>query len=212
MTAVCSKLLLLCRNYNIFKMTNTNWIAKVLLSLSILSSFSFASCKKDQATSGVVDLESKSETTINNAPYTENIAELLQQELDYYVFQLGINQLALKKSTNPEVIALAKSIEKDYLKAQDDLSAYAKAQSVSLAEILPSDKKKSVERLGKESVKSFDQKYVKLIMKEHNDAIDRWFKVYQETKDSELKLWSYKTLDMLRNHLAEAIRIQHSLK
>lgn len=212
MTAVYSKLLLLCRNYKIFKMTNTNWIAKVLLSLSILSSFGFTSCKKDQATSGVTDLESQSETTINNAPYTENIAELLQQESGYYVFQLGINQLALKKSTNPEVIALARSIEKDYLKAQDDLMVYAKAQSVSLAEVLPSDKKKSVERLGKESVKSFDQKYVKLIMKEHNDAIDRWFRVYQETKDSELKLWSYKTLDMLRNHLAEAIRIQHSLK
>ncbi|GEM_PF-6854121 len=212
MTAVYSKLLLLCRNYKICKMTNTNWIAKVLLSLSILSSFGFASCKKDQTTSGAADLESQSVTTINNAPYTENIAELLQQESGYYVFQLGINQLALKKSTNPEVIALAKSIEKDYLKAQDDLMDYAKAQSVSLAEVLPSDKKKSVERLGKESVKSFDKKYVKLIMKEHNDAIDRWFRVYQETKDSELKLWSYKTLDMLRNHLAEAIRIQHSLK
>lgn len=212
MTVVYSKLLLLCRNNKIFKMTNTIWIAKVLLSLSILSSFGFNSCKKDQTTSGAADLEPQSKATANKAPYIENIAELLQQESGYYAFQLGINQLAIKKSTNPEIIALAKTIEKDYLESQDDLMTYAKAQSVSIAEVLPADKKKSVERLGKEGAKNFDQKYVKLIMKEHNDAIDRWFRVYQETKDSELKLWSYKTLDMLRNHLAEAIRIQHSLK
>lgn len=213
MTAVYSKLLLLCRNNKIFKMKNANWIAKVLLSLSILSSFGFTSCKKEQRTSdATLDLEQLDKGTTNQGPYTENIAELLQQESGYNVFQLGVNQLALKKSANPEVIALAKKIEEDYRNAQKDLLVYAQVQKVSLTEGIPTDKKKSVERLAREGSKSFDRQYVKLVMKEHNDAIDRWFRVYQETKDSELKLWSYKTLDMLRNHLAEAIRIQHALK
>jgi putative membrane protein len=70
----------------------------------------------------------------------------------------------------------------------------------------------NVESLSKKSGADFDKAYVDLMVRDHKEDVNKFEKASGEIQDATLKQWVSSTLPVLKNHLAEAEKLQAQVK
>ncbi len=125
------------------------------------------------------------------------------------MFEVEAAQLATTKARSPDVKSYAGMLVDHHTKANDELIKIANARSIELPPGPPRAMRKEVEDLGKKDAKDFDKAFLREIgVKAHEKDVKEFEKASKDVKDPELKAFVDKTLPLLRDHLAQARKLE----
>jgi putative membrane protein len=158
----------------------------LLLSLSGLGS---AQADSTGDTKGVV---SAGDTTFIQSAATDGLAEI------------SMGQLAVNKSSNAQVKALAQHIVDDHTKSNEALKSLADSKKVSFPSETSKDAQKESDKLGAMKGEAFDEAWLKAMVKDHQDAIKLFAQEAKQTKDTDIQQYVKTTTPTLKSHLAAA--------
>jgi putative membrane protein len=121
--------------------------------------------------------------------------------------EVELGRLASDKATRQDVKDFGKMMVDDHSKANDELKALAARKDVTLpAEPKPQHKAEK-DRLDKMSGVAFDEAYLKVMLKDHQKAVDLFTKEANGGRDADTKAWAAQTLPKLREHLAHVKKL-----
>jgi putative membrane protein len=135
--------------------------------------------------------------------------KFIQEAAGDGMFEVQAAQLASSKGTDPNVKSFASMLVDEHTAANNELVQLANSKKVELPAAPPRGKRKDVEKLGKLSGRDFDQRFMREVgIKDHQEDIKKFQKASEKAKDPQLKAWIDKTLPHLREHLAQAQKLQ----
>lgn len=128
------------------------------------------------------------------------------------IAEIQLSTLALTRTQNPEVRALAQQIITDHLSVTETVKPLAEKKSVKLPLELNSARKSLLDKLTKMSGAEFDREYVKAMVEDHEKDVKAFQGQSQAGTDAEIKDFASKTLPKLEMHLAMARELQNKMK
>ncbi len=117
------------------------------------------------------------------------------------MIEIQTSKLAKKVSTNDSVKVFAQTMIDDHTKASKKLSAIAKKLGATVPKDLDTEHKGQLDQLKAASVGDFDQKFIAIQDKDHNEAVNAFQKEASTGDDPQLKSFAAKTLPTLQGHL-----------
>jgi putative membrane protein len=119
---------------------------------------------------------------------------------------LGISlcDLAMSRSTHPEVKELAKNLSDHHTKAQNELAALAQTKNITIP-TSHDPEAAEYKSLNDKSGTDFEKSYYNKVVDMHKDAISRYEKAAQDSKDADIRNWASAQLPTLRAHLDRAM-------
>jgi putative membrane protein len=125
------------------------------------------------------------------------------------MFEVQVSQLATTRAKSPDVKSFAGMLVDHHTKANDELTQLANAKGVELPAAPPRAMRRDIDKLGKKSADAFDKDFVQNVgIKAHQKDIKEFEKASKDVKDPEVKAWATKTLPVLKEHLAQAQKLQ----
>jgi putative membrane protein len=115
--------------------------------------------------------------------------------------EVELGKLAVQKASHPEVKAFAQHMVDDHSKANEQLKAMVNPQGITLPTELPSEAKKTHDKLSKLSGAEFDRAYVQDMVKDHRKDVKLFEDQAKNGKDPTLKQFAQATLPTLKEHL-----------
>lgn len=132
-------------------------------------------------------------------------ADFVQKASIANTFEIQTSELALQRSQNPQIRALAQQMVTDHTKAGQDLQAALTAAKSNLvpATALDEARQKKYEELANAKPEEFDDKYVDIQTDAHNEAV-ALFKDYSDGgKAGPIKDFAAATLPTLEAHKSQ---------
>lgn len=120
------------------------------------------------------------------------------------IAEIEIARLALDQSKNEQVRAFAQMIIDDHEKALDHLKTIANDNAFPIPIEAASKQLDEYRRLAKLSDIGFDREYMKLMSKEHDQAVDTFTKAARDVNNAALREYAQKTLPTLIEHRVKA--------
>jgi putative membrane protein len=120
--------------------------------------------------------------------------------------EVKLAQMAQTKASSQAVKDLAKTIEQDHTKANEELKRIAQMRGVDLPSSPPTtgSHEKTMAKLDRASGEAFDKAYVKEMINHHKKDIKEFERESNIGMDTNLKTFASDTLPTLRNHLQMA--------
>lgn len=115
-----------------------------------------------------------------------------------------LGRLAQKRAMSPEVKSFAKMMVNDHTRANKELARIATKKKFPLPTAVTSEQKKTYNELSELKGKDFDEKFMEVMVQEHDKTIDLFQKVVDKGEDSELRAFAGKTLPTLKKHYEHA--------
>ena len=125
------------------------------------------------------------------------------------MFEVQVAQLATSRAKSPDVKSFAGMLVDQHTKANDELTQMANAKGVELPAAPPRAMRNEVEKMARKNGAEFDKDFIKSVgIKAHEKDIKAFEKASKDVKDAELKAWAAKTLPTLKEHLAQAQKLE----
>lgn len=135
--------------------------------------------------------------------------KFIQEAVEGGMFEVQAAQLASSKAADPDVKSFAGVLENQHSAANKELVELANSRKVELPAAPARSMRKEIEKLAKLNGKEFDQHFMREVgIKDHEQDIKKFQAASGKVKDPELKAWIDKTLPTLREHLAQAQKLQ----
>jgi len=127
------------------------------------------------------------------------------------IYEVEVSRMAASKAKNADVKAYAEMLVKDHTAANNELKQLASSKGVTLPTDMPADKKAQMEKLSKST--DMDRDFIKQVgLDDHKTDIALFDKASKDAKDPEVKSWFGKTLPKLKDHRAEAEKLNRGEK
>jgi putative membrane protein len=134
--------------------------------------------------------------------------------------EVKASQVALTKTTNPQLKDFAQKMIDDHTKANDQLKTLAEGKGVTFPTNLDSSDQSRIDDLGNTNGPDFDKAYVKMMVKDHKDAVELFqhysgavkSMFHSPADDADLRDFASKTLPTLQEHLAMIQGMQDNMK
>jgi putative membrane protein len=117
------------------------------------------------------------------------------------LFEVKAAELALSRTSNADVKALAEMMKTDHSAANTELSALVKQKNISVPDTMDSEHSKKYYELAEKTGSDFDKEYVDMMVKGHKDVIDFFEKEEKDGTNPDVKGWASAKLPTLRHHL-----------
>lgn len=114
--------------------------------------------------------------------------------------EIKLARLALDKSQNATVDKYAKMIIDDHEKASKELKTIAREEKFPEPTSMDTEHQQNYDKLATLTGKDFDSAYMKMMVKDHDKAIDTFQKASNELNNADLKQFATKTLPTLKEH------------
>jgi putative membrane protein len=128
------------------------------------------------------------------------------------MMEVQLGELAQQKASSQKVKDFGSMMVRDHSKANDELKTLAASKNITLPPAPGEDHMDHIKKLSDKSGKEFDKDYIKLMVDDHKDDIDKFEKCSKDAKDADLKAFAQKTLPTLRQHHDAAKKIWDSMK
>jgi putative membrane protein len=115
--------------------------------------------------------------------------------------EIKLAQLAMSKSTNPELKNIANTVENDYSKVLNELKDFSYKKGIAIPVEESTSIKNDIQKLQKEDRNEFDRQWIKTTKNQHESMIKKFELTLKKTQDEELKSWIINALPDLRSHL-----------
>ena len=134
--------------------------------------------------------------------------------------EVKASQVAIGKTTSPQIKEFAQKMIDDHGKVNDQLKSLAEGKGVTVPTDLDSSHQSSVDELANSSGPDFDKAYVKMMVKDHKDAVELFqhysgavkSMFHKPADDADLRDFATKTLPTLQEHLSMVQGIQDNMK
>lgn len=124
------------------------------------------------------------------------------------LFEVQSSEVAMQRSSNPQVKAFAKMMIEDHGAANSRLKALATKKGVTLPTGLDDDHQKKLDDLkAAKTGKAFDESYADLMEDGHDDAVALFEDASEDAKDKDLRQFAAETLPTLRRHSEHAEKL-----
>lgn len=126
--------------------------------------------------------------------------------------EVKASQLALQKSSDPDVKTFAQKMIDDHTKVGDDLKALATSKNVTVPDDPSVAQKAKILVLSKLDGHTFDKQYAGMIgVSAHKDAVNLFKKSAANAKDADIKQFSATNLPALQDHLQMAMQLKSTV-
>jgi len=129
-----------------------------------------------------------------------NNAEFISEAISGNSAEVRFAKLALQNSSNNEIKAVARLLDKDHTAALGQLKAMAARKKISIPAEETADLKNKVNELSAKKGSEFDKPWCEMLMEKHKTTISKYEDMAKNTTDQELKNWINKTLPKIRIH------------
>lgn len=127
--------------------------------------------------------------------------------------EVKLGDLAIKKGSREDVRKFGSQMVSDHSAANQELKSLAKSKKVKLPAAPDKEQKELALAVSKLSGKSFDERYVDQMVKDHEKVVKLFSdKASAEGGDPDLKEWVKKTLPKLQHHLTMSKDIDSKVK
>ncbi|MFD0941499.1 DUF4142 domain-containing protein [Pedobacter boryungensis] len=120
------------------------------------------------------------------------------------------SRILVNTKNNPAVLAHAKMIRDDHMKANEELKAIAKKENFALPTVLPEAKVKILKQLESLNDEAQNEFYINLMVTEHNEAINL-FNIGSTMPVESISAFATKTLPILRHHYDMTVKIREEI-
>ncbi len=132
---------------------------------------------------------------------------VMQASLSDYT-EITFSQLALQKSTNPQVKAYAQKMITDHQKLEAEMKPGADKLGVTPATALDADHQQKYDAMGQLSGADFDKQYMTAMDTDHHKSLDAFKAEESSTQDAQLKPVVKKGEKVVAQHTAMADKMQ----
>jgi putative membrane protein len=126
--------------------------------------------------------------------------------------EIQLSKLAQQKSNDKKIKDFAAMMVTDHTKAADTLSAIANSKNITLPTNLDADHQKKYDDLSKMSGADFDKAYVKIMVSDHQDALNLFQDEAKNGTDAQLKAFAGKVAPTIQMHLDAINKINSGMK
>ena len=126
--------------------------------------------------------------------------------------EVQLGELAQQKASSQKVKDFGAMMVRDHSKMNDELKQLAASKNITLPPAPGEDHMDHIKKLSEKSGKEFDKDYMKMMVDDHKDDIDKFEKCSKDSKDPELQALATKSLPILREHYDAAKKINDALK
>jgi putative membrane protein len=178
--------------------------------IPMLAALLFISCGENKNPEDSAEVaDDRNEVKFDEA---EKDAEFAVKATVAGLFEVKAAELALARTSNSDVRALAEMMKTDHSAANSELSALVKQKNISVPDTMDNEHSKKYQELADESVEDFDKAYVDMMVKGHKDVIDVFEKQEKNGTDQEMRSWATGKLPTLRHHLEMSETAQDKVK
>lgn len=142
---------------------------------------------------------------------TDDDKEFLAKAAQSDVNDYKLSQLALQKTSNPDVKAFAEKMVDEHMKMTLSMKPFVTAWGLTAPVDLDEDHKKDYARLNGLSGAAFDKEYMDLMVSDHSKALDLFTEEAKDTKDAKFKAVVIKGKSMVAAHKNMAYDLQKKL-
>lgn len=182
----------------------TNLLALLAISLCL-------SCNNNKPEDSTEAANEKNDSAFSKNTYEED-ANFAVKAADGGMFEVKVAQLALQKTSNADVTALAEMMIKDHSAANEELKALAARKNITLPDSVSSDRMDKYRDLEKKSGHDFDKAYVDMMVDDHDKDINAFDKESMGGNEKDIRDWAAQKLETLRHHYDMSKQTQDKIK
>ena len=134
----------------------------------------------------------------------ENDSEFLMKAAEMQLETIQLGKLAQEKGDSVYVKELGRMMEDSNTKSQNEIKALAQLKAIAVPTSVKEDSKNAYKELNDENGNDFGMKYSKMMVDQHEDAIDWFEKAALDAEDASVRDWASKQLPILRENLKHA--------
>ncbi len=142
----------------------------------------------------------------------EKDGEFMKKAAQGGMAEVNLGKLASEKAQNAEVKAFGEMMVEDHSKANSELKEVAKKINFTLPTDVSEDQKESYDELSKLSGKEFDEKYVEMMVEDHEKDVDLFQEQADDGENADVKNFAAKTLPTLKMHLEKIKTIKDKME
>lgn len=117
------------------------------------------------------------------------------------MMEVQLGNLAKDNAKSEEVKQFGERMVRDHSKANDELKDIAQKDNITLPDKLMEKHQKMVDKFSKMSGEQFDKAYMRMMVQDHRDDVEKFEKASKNESNGEVKNWVKKTLPVLKYHL-----------
>ncbi|MBA3659851.1 MAG: DUF4142 domain-containing protein [Gemmatimonadales bacterium] len=121
--------------------------------------------------------------------------------------EVQLGKLAAEKASNPQVKQFGSQMVRDHGKANMKLKAVARQGGMTPPDTLPAEKQQDVDKLSSMSGKDFDTAYIGMMVKAHNEDVQKFTDESHSAKSTAVRQFASQTLPTLKRHQMKVKRI-----
>jgi putative membrane protein len=118
--------------------------------------------------------------------------------------EMALADLGSRKAQNSELKQFSEQIKQDHSQVAQQIQPIAQKYGVALDQ---HEKQKEVTKLEKETGAEFDKKYAELMLKTHQQNIEKFHNAATEVEEADVKQFAQSTLPKLHQHFQHAERV-----
>lgn len=159
------------------------------------------STTSDTSSTSVNKDTAKTDTMANMQMVDDNAKAFAKDAAEGGMMEVTLGKVAEKNSMSQSVKDFGKMMVDDHTKINDQLKDLATKKMVDLPSTVSNDQQKEIDKLTKETGKTFDKDYVSMMLDDHKKDIDAFKKAGDKITDPDFKDFIVKTLPTLQKHL-----------
>jgi putative membrane protein len=127
------------------------------------------------------------------------------------MMEVELGKYAQENAASQSVKDFGKLMETDHSKANEELKAVAEKNNFTVPDKMDDKHLDKVKKLKTRKGVDFDKEYMDMMVDDHQKDIDEFQNALNNVKNPELKDWISRTLPTLKNHLADAKKVNQQL-
>lgn len=201
---------------------------KLSLASLIIGAVLFSACNGNSTKSGSMNsdtssskmssdsskMSSSTDTTSNSkmAMVSDDAKNFSTDAATDGMFEVEMGKIAMKNAGTQSIKDFGKMMVTDHTKINDQLKALASKKMVDLPTTVTADQQKTIDKMSKETGKTFDKDYVSMMVEGHKNAIAAFKTAGDKITDTDYKDFIMKTLPTLQKHLDAIDAINKKMK
>ena len=165
----------------------------------------FAACKDKKETDTKEVATEQNDDKFDANDNKEDDSEFLVAAAETHLMEIEVGKLAQSKGTAQGVKDFGKMLVADHTKAAADTKSFAEKLSVSLPASITEKGQEHYNELNEQAKgKDFDRKFADMMVKDHEEAIEKMEKAADDANDPEVRAWAAGMVPTLKMHLEHA--------
>lgn len=149
----------------------------------------------------VTGLGVAAESTSNGGKIAAEDATFMKEAAVGGMAEVQLGKLAAEKGSSEHVKEFGQRMQKDHSKANENLKNIAAKKGVQLPTALEGKHKSAMDRLSKLSGDEFDREYMRAMIDDHKETLEKFQREADKGKDPDVKKFASEQLPILKKHL-----------